>query len=64
MTKKHFIALADHIRYSPVKFSQAQIESLANFCQSQNGRFQRGLWLTYVVGKCGPGGGAVKKQAA
>jgi hypothetical protein len=60
MTKKHFIALADHIRLSPVPFTERQIEILADFCQSQNGGFLRGRWLDYIAGECGPNGGKVK----
>lgn len=45
MSKKHFIALADAIREHNANesgrlhddFTPAQIETLARFCQSQNG---------------------------
>ena len=56
MSKKHFIALADHIRLSGL-FSEKQIESLADYCQSQNPRFNRERWIAYIRGECGPNGG-------
>ena len=37
-------------------------ELLADFCQSQNPRFNRERWLGYIAGKCGPSGGT-KQQA-
>jgi hypothetical protein len=71
MTKKHFIALADAVRkhnklYSPhakrgihhvYEFGEFQLKTLADFCQSQNPRFDRQRWLDYIAGKCGPNGG-------
>jgi len=60
MSKKHFIALADAIRLAAVPFLDAQIEELADFCQSQNNQFNRERWLDYIAGKCGPNGGKVK----
>ena len=72
MTKKHFIELADKIRAynastfpsgsnvaSPLQFTHTQILALADFCESQNPRFNRDRWLNYVAGKCGPNGGKV-----
>ncbi len=65
MTKKHFRALADAIRWhnrttvsgvNPAPFSDGQIGILADFCKSQNPRFDRELWLDYTTGKCGPDG--------
>ena len=32
MTKKHFIALADAIRYNPEAFTPEAIEALYRFC--------------------------------
>lgn len=58
MSKKNFIAFADHIRLSPVPFSQEQIELLADFCKSQSGAFMRDRWLGYIAGENGPNGGA------
>lgn len=71
MSKKHFIALADTIREynkaafpsgtniaSPLQFDCTQLYALANFCQSQNPRFNRQRWLDYIAGECGPNGGA------
>ena len=73
MSKKHFIALADAIKSynqgsfehgtnitSPLQFTHTQILSLADFCKSQNYNFNRGRWLDYIAGKCGPSGGQVK----
>jgi hypothetical protein len=74
MLKKTFIALADAIRehnrainrmhhgdLSMHPFLSDQIETLADFCQSQNGQFNRERWLGYIAGENGPSGGAVKK---
>lgn len=66
MSKKHFIALADAIRahnLMPIYpgqqwFSDDQIETLADFCQSQNGNFKRDRWIGYIKGENGPNGGA------
>ena len=30
---------------------------LADFCQSQNPRFNRARWIAYINGECGPNGG-------
>jgi hypothetical protein len=30
---------------------------LADFCRTQNPRFDRERWLDYIAGKCGPNGG-------
>lgn len=66
MTKKHFIQLADDVkwhngRYPDNKFSEEQLRTLACFCKSQNPRFDAPLWYAYIRGECGPSGGAVKK---
>lgn len=69
MSKKDFIALADHIKnhnrderesgaYSP--FNSIHVKVLADFCRSQNANFMRDRWLDYINGECGPNGGAVK----
>lgn len=72
MTKKHFIQLADHIREAnarreagrlPPMYDGAAIESLADYCWSQNRRFNRTRWIDYIAGDCGPNGGAVKATA-
>lgn len=77
MTKKHFIALADAIREAKPKesryYSTAEYLSalqawedtrdmVAQFCQRQNGQFNRGRWLSYIAGECGPSGGEVKAR--
>jgi hypothetical protein len=71
MTKKHFIELADMIRFhnenasgsieSVSKFDSVQIETLADFCKSANPAFNRQRWLEYIAGNCGPSGGKLKK---
>lgn len=64
MTKKHFIALADWIKehkgYSH-GFNQSTIDSLANFCQSQNANFKHDRWLDYINGSCGKNGGRINR---
>ena len=71
MSKKDFIALADAIKehndsgsFGRTKFTQSQIDTLAEFCRSQNANFMRDRWLDYIAGECGKNGGAVKKAAA
>lgn len=59
MTKQHFIALADSIRADGT-FTEAQIQTLADFCAAQNSAFNRERWLAYVAGDCGPNGGKRK----
>jgi len=68
MSKKHFIALADVIRdhnrvaqnnKSETAFTEDQIQTLAWFCKKQNMNFDKGRWLDYIAGKCGPNGGKV-----
>lgn len=65
MTKKHFIALADFLRVRTATpnnggtFTPYQIEQLADFCASQNPRFNRERFLAYIAGDCGPNGGKV-----
>lgn len=39
-------------------FDETALDTLANFCKSQNGNFLRDRWLDYIAGKCGPNGGA------
>lgn len=67
MTKQHFIALADTIRthneavkagHSQSVFDGEHLSTLADFCAAQNPAFNRSRWLDYIVGKCGPDGGA------
>jgi len=65
MSKKHFIALADAIRWhnrntpgeSPDYFTDSQLNSLAEFCRDSNPRFNKERWLGYIAGECGPNGG-------
>ena len=70
MTKQHFIALADKIKRAngsgfptAYKFSEEQINYLADFCQEQNPNFNRERWLSYIKGECGSNGGKVKRSA-
>lgn len=88
MSKKHFIALADHIRLAghlPGRVDtilecydipegekpglkdlilRTVADELADFCRSQNGRFDRERWLGYINGECGPNGGTVRKPSS
>lgn len=74
MSKKHFIALADAVRrmmpvegehldecYAPCYSTWENMrDALADFCQSQNSRFDRARWLGYIAGENGPNGGQRK----
>jgi hypothetical protein len=67
MTKKHFIALADDIkwhnqRYILDRFTPEQLNTLAIFCKGQNSNFDHDLWMDYINGVCGPNGGPVKRS--
>lgn len=71
MSKQDFIALADAVRDSNMRFeagavtaqrfSEEHINVLADFCAEQNPRFMRERWLGYIEGTCGPNGGEVRK---
>jgi hypothetical protein len=74
MTKKHFIAMADAIRFHNRRseqsggmygepFTVSQIASLAQFCKSGNPHFNSAHWLDYIAGKCGPSGGKITRDA-
>ena len=69
MSKKDFIALANAIRQhnhnakltsASYAFDTRHLETLADFCRSQNSAFMRDRWLDYIAGKCGSNGGAIK----
>jgi hypothetical protein len=70
MTKKHFIALADAIReHNAVKytaeglmpkFDEHHLQTLTDFLDQQNPRFNRERWLGYINGTNGKNGGAIK----
>lgn len=69
MNKKQFIALANAIREhnaresnNSTRFSNAAIETLADFCKQQNSNFKRERWLSFIAGECGPNGGSIKKE--
>jgi hypothetical protein len=58
MSKKHFIALADAIRWANNRatlldiskpYGTDAIEDLADFCQAQNSNFNRERWLGYIA---------------
>lgn len=67
MTKKHFIELAHTMIAIRERAKGGLIEvdeverQLASFCSSQNYRFDRGRWLAYIKGECGPYGGTVRQ---
>ncbi len=58
MSKKDFIALANHIKTSRAPFTTEVLDVLADFCKEQNSNFLRDRWLGYIAGKNGPSGGA------
>lgn len=68
MNQKNFIELADAIRehqenyerWKEQPFDIGHVETLADFCQKHNPKFNRKLWLDYIAGKCGPRGGTLK----
>ena len=71
MSKKDFIALADAVRLHQNNLARVGIlekpaygeywlDVLADFCATQNPRFNRGIWLGYIMGDNGPNGGKVK----
>jgi len=69
MTKKHFTELAEALRNTqPIAVGSgaglqwaADVQAIADFCQAQNPHFDRRLWLAYIAGECGPGGGKLKQ---
>jgi hypothetical protein len=70
MSKKNFIALGqaimEHNRVCINRgsmdslFDPSHLDTLAQFCQSQNPRFLRERWLGFINGQNGPCGGSVK----
>jgi hypothetical protein len=68
MTKKHFIELADAIRYHNStksknnRFNVVHLSMLAEFCRRQNPRFKESRWFMYIAGECGPNGGSLKPK--
>jgi hypothetical protein len=69
MTKKHFIALADKVKYANryvtndgnSVFGPMALKFLADFCEDQNNSFKRERWFDYIRGDCGPNGGNIKR---
>ena len=49
------------IRQGRLEQWQNTQNALADFCQSQNPRFMRDRWLSYIAGECGSNGGSVLK---
>lgn len=43
-----------------LKFGNAHLRVLADFCAGQSPLFKGGRWLAYIAGECGPHGGSVK----
>ena len=60
MTKKDFVELADYLRPVEAQIPAAALEALLAFLKAQNCRFDADLWMRYLQGLCGPGGGALK----
>lgn len=60
MSKKHFIALADIVKFHREAFTEEAIVQLGRFCADQNCRFNYSRWRRYINGECGPNGGKVK----
>jgi hypothetical protein len=61
MTKKHFIALADKIKWGyPDRWTPFHLSELADFCESVNPRFDRDRWLKYIAGTHGKNGGKLQ----
>lgn len=62
MTAKHFIALAEAIQRhnwtDATPFQMDQLDTLADFCQSQSHAFKRERWLRAIQGTVDPRGGA------
>jgi hypothetical protein len=62
MSKKDFIALAEAIRdHRGTRFTQDQLDTLADFCRGQNYNFMRERWIGYIRGENGPSGGAITR---
>ena len=68
MSKKHFIALADALKaekpaehWDPNKMVQWELDvkAIARVCKAANPLFNQDLWMDYINGNCGPGGGKV-----
>ncbi len=75
MSKKHFIALADALKgvrpldNTPgaslaITYWKDTIDEVAKVCYRFNPQFDRGLWVSYIMGECGPSGGTVKTKVA
>lgn len=69
MTKKHFIAIADELRFEKSRFTErfgsdafnAMLDIVVSVCRAQNGRFDTDRFRGYVADECGPSGGKRKK---
>ena len=67
MQKRHFITLANKLKgmhpscspvFDDIGAWHALVDSLADWCQSENPRFNRERWISYINGECGPNGGS------
>lgn len=59
MTKKHFISLAEYIKYNKKHFPPEALVVLAAFCYEQNKNFDEYRWMEFIAGRCGPNGGKI-----
>jgi hypothetical protein len=68
MTKKDFVALADALRIhnqtadGRTEFSPDHLLVLADFCASQDAKFDRDRWIDYVAGANGDEGSPKSRQ--
>jgi hypothetical protein len=61
MSKKHFVALADHIKnHEGTPFSDDHLKVLSSYLAKQNPQFKSDRWHGYVKGSNGPSGGKKK----
>ncbi len=49
MTKKDIVALADLIKIRPYLFKKQHIDAIANFLATQNEKFDRNKFLSYIA---------------
>jgi hypothetical protein len=60
MSKKDFVALADHLKeYRDQVTPDIQL-ALICFCREANPNFMPDRWVNYLNGKCGKNGGKIK----
>lgn len=61
MSKKDFIALADHIKANLSTFTPEAVQSLADHMQSTYPAFKATRWIGYIYGNNGSNGGPIRK---